>query len=43
MGTKTKVIAAIIPIIILGLTIWWYFEYQGRAEYRAFSTKPVTI
>ena len=41
MGTKTKVIAAIIPIIILGLTIWWYLEYQDRAKYRSFSTQMI--
>ena len=36
MGTK----AAIIPII-LGLTIWWYLEYQDRAKYRSFSTQMI--
>ena len=35
----TKIITAIVPIIILGITIWWYFEYQNRAAYRAFSTQ----
>ena len=39
MGNKTKLITAIIPIIILGITIWWYIEYQNRATYRAFSTQ----
>ena len=36
---KTKIITAIVPIIILRITIWWYFEYQNRAAYRAFSTQ----
>ena len=38
MGTKVKVFVAIIPVIILGITIWWHFEYQDQAAYRAFST-----
>jgi hypothetical protein len=41
VGTKTKVIAAIIPIIMLGLTIWWYLEYQDRVKYRSFSTQMI--
>lgn len=36
---KTKIITAIVPIIIPGITIWWYFEYQNRAASRAFRTQ----
>jgi hypothetical protein len=39
VGNKSKIITAIMPIIILGITIWWYFEYQNRAAYRTFSTQ----
>ena len=28
MGRKAKVIAAVIPVIILAITVWWYYEYQ---------------
>jgi hypothetical protein len=39
VGNKTKIITAIIPIIILGITLWWDFEYYNRAAYSAFSTQ----
>ena len=37
MGNKTKIITAIIPIIIFGITLWWYLNIRIERPYRAFS------
>lgn len=34
MGRKAKLITALIPVIILGITVWWFYEYQDRRTYR---------
>lgn len=34
MGRKAKLIIALAPMIILVVTVWWFYEYQGRRAYR---------
>jgi hypothetical protein len=37
MGTTSKAIGALLPIILLAITIAWYFQYQENAAQRRFS------
>ena len=37
MGRKAETFGAFISIILLGITIAWYFQYQENAPHRRFS------
>ena len=37
MGRKAEIFCALIPIILLGITIAWYFQYQENAAHRRFN------